>query len=65
MVEFIINTLLLSSTAIFENVLKTRMGHPAVLFLSGLLPVFPNFMGYRMEVGGSFEQILRMFSKLA
>ena len=56
MVNAITNTLLPSSTAIFENVLKTRMGHPAVLFLRGLLPIFPNFMSYRMEVGGYFSE---------
>ena len=44
-VNFITNTLLPSSTAIFENVLKTRVGHPVVLFLRGLLPIFPHFMG--------------------
>ena len=45
-----------SSTVIFENVLKTHVGHPVVLFLRGLLPIFPNFMGYHMEVGGSFSE---------
>ena len=56
MVNFITNTPLPSSTAIFENVLQTRVGHPAVLFLRDLLPLFPNFMGYRMEVGGFFNE---------
>ena len=55
-VNSITNTLSPPPTVISENVLKICVNHLAVPIFMRILPILPTIMGYRMEVGGYFNE---------